>query len=155
MSLHYDLLLETERAPADVLDRLAATGAFERVDGALRGPGLTVSAAALSAFGRSVARDDLELDAALSVVFDLDGGEARDEAEALALDLALALAAEAPGDAFLSYLGDYPVLARRGGALVLDRGWAEARPALAVRVESGSDGPVGADDLFGQPWATG
>ena len=99
MSLSYNLLLATDRSPEDVLEAAAETGTYDRVGGALRGEGVTVFASAPSAFSRSVALEDVGLDASVSVVFELHR-DARDAGERAALEAAYALALEADG-AFL------------------------------------------------------
>lgn len=148
MSLTYTLLLASDAAPDDVRRDVASREDFERVGDALRGPGVTVTVAEAPAFTRAVARDESGLDPSLLVGMDLHR-EHLEEGEGTALALAARLARSFGGDAFLKYLGDYPVFAYREGTLVADPGWAAARPELAARLGDG----VETDPLPGEPWA--
>ena len=88
------------------------------------------------AFTRAVARDELGLDPSLLVGVELHR-EHREAGDVTALTLAAQLARGFGGDAFLKYLGDYPVFTYRDGTLVADRGWAAARPELAACLGDG------------------
>lgn len=148
MSLAYTLLLDSDAAPEDVRRHIAGDTAFERVGDALRSQGVTVTVSETPAFVRMVARDESDLNPSILVGLDLHR-EYVDVGTRVALALSVALAHRFGGDALLKYLGDYPILARRQGKIVVDPGWARTHPDLVAHLGE----PTARSPLPGERWA--
>jgi hypothetical protein len=137
MSIYYSLQLATAAAPAEVSARLAAS----EDDGASADAGAAESAfVTVRGYDPDPVDDQLYVHAygfapRVGVVVELDKfAPGVREREAPAMRVLRALLRRTDADLYVSHLGDYPVLVRRRGSIVVDARWAAQRPWLAAEL---------------------
>ena len=155
VALTYSLLLQTDAAASDVGEAVLSVDSFELEDGSVVAPGVLAgvgsltSADRLDAYSQSIYLEEKGLSPSVIVTFTVNKFDLRSRGEANAVDAIVSLAVRFGPKAFATYLGDYPVLARSGGQLVVDAGWSAARPELAERVVEEHT----VEDLPGTAWS--
>jgi hypothetical protein len=122
MSLALDYLFYMDTAkPVSELMRNLVLGGLDEYDGrVLEKSGMTVAGTAVHHFTRDLIRDELGFAPTVSIVCTIDKEMATEAIDMMIADV-IKLLDLGPGDTLLVMSGDRPILARKGGQIILNK----------------------------------
>ena len=120
MALEYDLRIASDFEPSQVLGLLSQVPGFkEDTFGQLIAPGLIVSAIPEGDLGRSVIKDAFNFDPTVKLTFHVDKFENWEAGMNNTIRACVEILLKTQGNAVLLFNGEYTVLRRTGGRLIL------------------------------------